>query len=118
MATKAQSFRAQVQREAHRPDPKAAKAGARSRKAVPASALAEGHTAGRNVSKHAGRRGGAKLEDSANGKPSRKSTRGSADHTKPSNLQLRETRKVSSPQARATQGKARGRKSGASSTRQ
>jgi hypothetical protein len=108
MATKAQSFRAQVQREAHRPHPKPA--ATRARKAVPAAALAEGHTGARNASGHAGRRGGVKLEDSANGKPSRKSTRGSADHTKPSNLQLRETRKVSSPSARATQGKAQGRK--------
>jgi hypothetical protein len=108
MATKAQSFRAQVQRDAHRPHPKPTNGHAR--KAVPAEALAAGHTGGRNVSGHAGRRGGVKLEDSANGKPSRKSTRGSADHTKPSNLQLRETRKVSSPSARATQGKAQGRK--------
>src|SRR4051812_42198823 len=108
MATKAQSFRAQVQRDAHRPHPKPTNG--RVHKAVPAEALVEGHTGARNASGHAGRRGGVKLEDSANGKPSRKSTRGSADHTKPSNLQLRETRKVSSPSARATQGKAQGRK--------
>ena len=116
MATKAQSFRAQAQRDAHRPAPKPA--ATRSRKAVPAEALADGHTGARNASGHAGRRGGAKLEDSANGKPSRKSTRRSVDHTKPSNLQLRETRKVSSPSARATAGKAQGRKSKSARARQ
>jgi hypothetical protein len=102
MATKAQSFRAQTQRDAHGPQ---SKKPTRARRAAPVEAVGVEHTAARNVSGHAGRRGGAKLEDSANGKPSRKSTRGSADHTKPSNLQLRETRKVSSPSARATQGK-------------
>ena len=102
MATKAQSFRAQAQRDARPPTPKKP---VRVHKVPPVQALGEEHTGMRNVSMHAGRRGGAKLEDSANGKPSRKSTRGSADHTKPSNLQLRETRKVSSPQARAVQGK-------------
>lgn len=108
MATKAQSFRAQTQRDARKPHPKPTNGIAR--KSVPEAALGAGHTAARNASLHAGRRGGAKLEDSANGKPSRKSTRGSVDHTKPSNLQLRETRKVSSPSARAAQGKAQGRK--------
>ena len=107
MATKAQSFRAQAQRDAHRPQPKKP---TRARRAPPVQAAGEEHTAARNVSMHAGRRGGAKLEDSANGKPSRKSTRASADHTKSSSLQLRETRKVSSPQARAAQAKAQGRK--------
>ncbi len=99
MATKAQSFRAQTQRDAHRPQPKKP---ARGRQAPPVQAVGGEHTATRNVSGHAGRRGGAALEDSANGKPSRKSTRGSSDHTKrTTNLQLRETRKVTSPQARA-----------------
>src|SRR4051812_15990485 len=105
MATKAQSFRARAQREARPPLPKHP---ARPRRATPpVQAVGIEHTAARNVSGHAGRRGGAALEDSANGKPSRKSTRGSADHTKrTTNLQLRETRKVTSPQARATAGKA------------
>ena len=100
MATKAQSFRAAAQREAHKPQPKKTKP---ARRKPPVKAAGESHTAARNVSGHAGRRGGALLEDSANGKPSRKSTRGSSDHTKrTSNLQLRETRKVTSPQARAS----------------
>ena len=53
-------------------------------------------------------KGGPALEDSANGKPSRKSTRGSNGHIKQAtNLQRREVRRTHSPQARA-QG-ARGR---------
>jgi hypothetical protein len=106
MATKAQSFRAAAQREAHKPQLKKAKP---TRRKPPVKAAGEAHTAARNVSGHAGRRGGALLEDSANGKPSRKSTRGSSDHTKPSNLQLRETRKVTSPQARASAANAKRR---------
>jgi len=100
MATKAQSFKAAAQREAHRPGTRKPKA---KRTLAPVQAVGNGHTAARNVSKHAGRRGGAMLEDSANGKPSRKSTRQSSDHTKSTtNLQLRETRKVTSPKARAS----------------
>jgi len=100
MATKAQSFKAATQREAHRPGTRKAKS---KRRVPPVQAVGGEHTAARNVSNHAGRRGGAMLEDSANGKPSRKSTRASSDHTKrTTNLQLRETRKVTSPQARAS----------------
>jgi hypothetical protein len=48
------------------------------------------------------------LEDSATGKPSRKSTRKSAAHTKPdSNLRRRETRRVRSPAARQAKAAAR-----------
>jgi hypothetical protein len=49
------------------------------------------------------------LEDSATGKPSRKSTRGSTNRVKPdSNLRRRETRRVRSPKTRAMKSKARG----------
>jgi hypothetical protein len=103
MATKAQSFRAAAQRDAHKnPQRPGAKPPKPARRKAPVQAAGVTHTAARNVSAHAARRGGALLEDSANGKPSRKSTRGSSNHTKPSNLQLRETRKVSSPKARAS----------------
>lgn len=47
------------------------------------------------------------LEDSATGKPSRKSTRRSANHVKPdSNLKRRQTRAVTSPESRARRAKA------------
>ncbi|MCA9602317.1 MAG: hypothetical protein R3A78_12090 [Polyangiales bacterium] len=60
------------------------------------------HTADRNRSKSAARKGGAVLEDSQTGKPSRKSTRKSEGHVKrSSNLQRRAVRKTHSPQARA-----------------
>jgi hypothetical protein len=49
---------------------------------------------------HAGRRGGAALEESA-GKPSRKSTRASSDRTKrTTSLQLRATMRQHSPPSR------------------
>jgi hypothetical protein len=47
-------------------------------------------------------KGGPALESSSNGKPSRKSTRGSTDHVKlASNLQRRQVRRTHSPAARA-----------------
>jgi len=59
-------------------------------------------TLDRNRSKHAERRGGAVLEESATGRPSRKSTRGSIDGTKrTTNQQLRAIRAVTSPSNRA-----------------
>jgi hypothetical protein len=115
MATKAQSFRARAQRESRPPQPKHPP---HKKHVAPVQAAGNEHTAARNVSGHAGRRGGATLEDSANGKPSRKSTRRSADHTKrTTNLQLRETRKVTSPSARAAAGKSSKTKAGASAAR-
>jgi hypothetical protein len=55
----------------------------------------------RNRSGHAGRRGGAALEESATGKPSRKSTRGSSDRTKrTTNLQLRAMLRSKAPSSR------------------
>jgi len=63
-------------------------------------------TLDRNRSKHAQRRGGAVLEESATGVPSRKSTRGSIDRTKrTTNLQLRAIRKAASPSTRARSGR-------------
>ena len=56
----------------------------------------------RNRSGRAERRGGAVLEESATGKASRKSTRGSIDHTKrTTNLQLREVRALNTPSTRS-----------------
>ncbi len=61
-----------------------------------------GGTLDRNRSGLAGRRGGAVLEDSATGRPSRKSTRASSDHTKrTTNQQLRAVARTTAPSSRA-----------------
>jgi len=111
MATKAQSFRTQQQREANPPKPKkprpprrdvvvdTAKPGvsATDRKA------GNGSTASRNLSKSAAKKGGARLEDSATGKPSRKSTRKSTGRLKQSaSLQQKAVRTAHSAKTRAT----------------
>ncbi len=115
MATKAQTKRAQDQRDAKPPKPKKA---ARPRRdidvdtAKPGVSASDrkagaGGTATRNASKRAAKKGGAKLENSATGKPSRKSTRratGGAKRT--SNLQRKAVRKARSPKARATKARA------------
>jgi hypothetical protein len=91
MATKAEAYRARAEREAH--PPRAPKPRRKKGK------LDTTHTGIRNVSLKSK---GAKLEDSANGKPSRKSSRASADKTKrTTNLQLRESRKLNAPSSRA-----------------
>lgn len=65
-----------------------------------------GHTASRNVSGHAARKASFALEDSATGRPSRKSSRRSSNHAKPdSNLKRRQTRATSSAKSRAARGK-------------
>jgi hypothetical protein len=67
-----------------------------------------GRSGSRNISKRAGRKGGAMLEDSATGRPSRKSSRKSAGRIKTaSNLERRAIRNASSPQSRAAKAKAR-----------
>lgn len=61
-----------------------------------------GHTARRNTKRNATGAAWA-LEDSVQDRPSRKSTRKSANRSKPdSNLRRRQTRRVTSPKARAT----------------
>ena len=60
--------------------------------------VGDGHSGTRNVSKRAAKKGGAKLEDSATGKPSRKSTRKSTGGVKrTSNLRRKATRKAKLP---------------------
>lgn len=110
MSTKAQAFRAQQQRDANPPVPKQP---ARPRRDVPVDTAKPGISAtdrkagngssgSRNISASAGKRGGARLEDSATGKPSRKSTRKSAGRVKrTSNLRRKAVLKASSPQGRA-----------------
>lgn len=59
-------------------------------------------TLDRNRGGLAGRRGGAVLEENATGRPSRKSTRASIDHTKrTTNQQLRAIARVTAPSSRA-----------------
>ena len=118
MATRAQAFKARQQRNANPPkkkrpprprrdlvvDTAAPGVSATDRKA------GAGDTGRRNVSNRAGKKGGAKLESSASGKPSRKSTRKSAGRVKrTSNLERKATRKVTAPKARATRAKSRAR---------
>lgn len=108
MATKAQMFRAQQQREANPPKPKQPRPPRRdlgvdtSRPGVSATDRKIGHgsTAARNLSKRAEKKGGARLEDSATGRPSRKSTR--PGRLKPSGgLRHKAVRNAHSPKAQA-----------------
>lgn len=114
MTAKANEFRAKQQREAHPPKPKRPKRPRRdgvvdtSEPGVSASdrKVGAGHSAERNASTRVAKRGGPRLEDSATGKPSRKSTRKSAGHVDTtSTLRLKASRKTASPQARARRAK-------------
>ena len=116
MATKAQNFRVEQQRKAHPPKPKQPP---KRRRDVPVDTslpgvsasdrkVGAGSTAARNRSKRAARKGGVRLEDSQNGKPSRKSTRRSTGRMKPtSNLERRRIRKSSAAKSKAAKYKAR-----------
>ncbi|MBK9030789.1 MAG: hypothetical protein IPL61_05520 [Myxococcales bacterium] len=112
MATKAQAFRTEQQRAAKPPRPKQPKKPRRDEvvdTSLPGvSATDRKATRGPNRNLLAGRRGGAALEDSATGTPSRKSTRKSVDRTKrTTNQQLQAVRATTSPTARATRSKAK-----------
>jgi hypothetical protein len=108
---KAEEFR----RETLRPRPKKAKA--KKKKPVTANTAlpgvsatdkkrGAGHTLTRNRSQHADRKASFALEDSATGRPSRKSSRASANRTKTdNNLRRRQTRRAQSPESRAARGK-------------
>ena len=99
MATRSDTFRADQQRANQAGKPKKApkKANGNNHKAsVSGTAARNLKTAPSHV------KGGPALEDSASGKPSRKSTRGSTGHIKlATNLQRRQVRRVHSPEARA-----------------
>lgn len=65
-----------------------------------------GHTAPRNKSQHADRKAAVVLEDSATGRPSRKSSRKSSNRIKAdANLHSRQTRRSTSAKSRAGRGK-------------
>lgn len=110
MATKARLFRIRQQREANPPKPKKPRPPRRdvpidtSKPGVSATnrKAGLGDTAKRNLSKRAAKKGGALLEGSATGKPSRKSTRRSTGRLKRSTgLQRKAVRNAHSPSARA-----------------
>ena len=114
MPTKAQEFRTEQQRNANPPKPPKPRKPRRdavvdtSRPGV--SATDRRVERGRTRSILAGNRGGAVTEDPVAGgtRPSRKSTRKSADRTKrTTNLQLEAVRKTTSPSARATRAQAK-----------
>lgn len=120
MATKAQQFKAEQQRKTAKP-PKPKRQPRRRRDPVQVDTsqpgvsatdrkVGGGRSGTRNLSNRSEAKGGAKLEDSATGKPSRKSTRKSAGRVKrTTNQQLKAQRATRSPKARATAAKAKKR---------
>lgn len=110
--TKAHQFQTEQARNAKPPKPPAPpkkKPRAVTDATGPAQVGPEGkRLRGPDARTHAGRRGGAVLEPVPPGtKPSRKSTRKSADHVKQStNLQLKASRASAAPTTRATRGAA------------
>lgn len=114
MVSKARAFKVQQQKDANPPKPKQPRKPRRdvpvdtSKPGVSASdrKAGAGRTGTRNVLSRA--KAGASLEDSATGKPSRKSTRKSQGGVKrTTNLRLKAVRKARSPKARATRSNAK-----------
>ena len=110
MATRAERYRAEQQVSSSQAKPKKVKAHSIDRSVGAATAGVSGDgTAQRNLSKRSNNKGGAALEISSSATPSRKSTRSSAGRTKSATeLTRRQTRRITSPQARATRAVARG----------
>lgn len=111
MVSKARAFKIQQQKDANPPKPKRPRKPRRdvpvdtSKRGVSASdrKAGGGRSGTRNLSSRAKAKGGAKLEDSATGKPSRRSTRKSQGGVKrTANLRLNAVRKTSSSKAIAT----------------
>jgi hypothetical protein len=99
MATKAEAFRAQQQVEARRGKKKRTPKRKRAHEGRRMSRFGD-QSMDRNANKKAERRGGAELETSAT-RPSRKSSRGSVDHTKrTTNLQNRAMMRQHAPSSR------------------
>lgn len=115
MATRASVFRRDQERHSKPPKPKLVRHKRRdapvdTSKPLSASERKVGahNTAVRNRTSDAKSKGGPALENSATGKPSRKSTRGSAGHVKLATaLTRQQTRKVTSSKARATRASVR-----------
>jgi len=110
MPTRAERYRAEQQVSSSQAKPKKVKAHSIDRSVGAATAGVSGDgTAQRNLSKRSNNKGGAALEISSSATPSRKSTRSSAGRTKSATeLTRRQTRRITSPQARATRAVARG----------
>lgn len=110
MATKAERYRAEQQVSRSQAKPKKAKAHSIDRRVGAETAGVSGTgTALRNLSKRSNNKGGPALEISDGATPSRKSTRSSAGRVKSATeLTRRQTRRVTSPKARATRAVARG----------
>src|SRR6185369_2772107 len=105
MATKAERYRAEQQVSRSQAKPKKAKPHRIDRTV----GVSGDGTALRNLSKRSNNKGGPALEISATAKPSRKSTRSSAGRIKSATeLTRRQTRRITSPKARATRAAARG----------
>ncbi len=115
MSTRAQDFRVQQQRDANPPRPKQPKPKPRNgavdtaRPGVSATdrKVGAGASGTRNLSARSAKKGGAVLEDSATGKPSRKSTRratGNANRT--AELRRQATQRASTPASVARKAKA------------
>jgi hypothetical protein len=123
MATKAERFKAQQAMDANPPKAKEPKRPPRNRPVDTAKPgvsatnrkAGAGHSGMRNLSKRVAKAGGAALEDSETGVPSRKSTRRSSGRIKrTSNLQRKAVRETASGKARATRSRARKSKSSTS----
>ena len=101
MATKAEAYMAELFRASRPPRPK--KIRKPTRDASIDTTLLDGvGTSPHNFAKRSDNRGGPVLESSANGKPSRKSTRKSSGHIQQaSELTRRQVRRITSPSARA-----------------
>jgi hypothetical protein len=101
MATKAEAYMSELLRQSRPPRPKKVKRPTRE-ETIDTTLLDGMGTLPHNFTKRSDNRGGAYLESSATGKPSRKSTRKSSGHMKAaSELTRRQKGRVSSPSARA-----------------
>jgi hypothetical protein len=101
MATKAEAYMSELLRASRPPRPKKVRKPTRGAN-IDTTLLDGVGTMPHNFKHRSDNHGGPVLESSANGKPSRKSTRKSAGHMKAaSELTLRQVRRITSPSARA-----------------
>jgi len=101
MATKAEAYMAELLRQSRPPRPKKIRKPTRD-EGIDTTLLDGLGTLPHNFTKRSDNRGGAILESSANGKPSRKSTRKSSGHMKSaSELTRRQVGRITAPSARA-----------------
>jgi hypothetical protein len=116
MATRATVFRREQERHSKPPKPKKVRHKRRAEPLLPDELgvglrelkLGAHNTAVRNRTSDEKSKGGPALENSATGKPSRKSTRSSAGHVKlATNLTRRQTRRVTSSKERAARARVR-----------